>query len=65
LNIIAAWGDPETEVVMPRLETDLVGLFVAATQKELDTVKLRVDERCAATVMAVSNGLPRLLRKRI
>jgi phosphoribosylamine--glycine ligase len=51
-------GDPETEVVMPRLETDLVGLFVAATQKELDTVKLRVDERCAVTVMAVSRGYP-------
>jgi phosphoribosylamine--glycine ligase len=51
-------GDPETEVVMPRLETDLVGLFVAATQKELDTVKLRVDQRCAVTVMAVSGGYP-------
>ena len=51
-------GDPETEVVMPRLETDLVGLFVAATQKELNTVKLRVDERCAVTVMAVSGGYP-------
>jgi len=51
-------GDPETEVVIPRLETDLVGLFVAATQKELDTVKLRVDERCAVTVMAVSRGYP-------
>jgi phosphoribosylamine--glycine ligase len=51
-------GDPETEVVVPRLETDLVGLFVAATQKELNTVKLRVDERCAVTVMAVSKGYP-------
>jgi phosphoribosylamine---glycine ligase len=51
-------GDPETEVIIPRLETDLVGLFVAATQQELDTVKLRVDERSAATVMAVSHGYP-------
>ena len=51
-------GDPETEVVIPRLETDLVGLFVAATQQELDTVKLRVDDRSAATVMAVSHGYP-------
>ena len=51
-------GDPETEVVIPRLETDLVGLFVAATQKEWDTVKLRVDERTAVTVMAVSKGYP-------
>ena len=51
-------GDPETEVVIPRLETDLVGLFIAATQQQLDTVKLRVDERCAVTIMAVSRGYP-------
>lgn len=51
-------GDPETEVVMARMETDLVGLCVAATQKELDQVQLRVDERAAATVMAVSRGYP-------
>jgi phosphoribosylamine---glycine ligase len=51
-------GDPETEVVMARLETDMVGLFVAATQQELDQVKLRVDARAAATVMAVSRGYP-------
>jgi phosphoribosylamine--glycine ligase len=51
-------GDPESEVVIPRLETDLVGLLVAATQQDLDTVKLRVDERSAVTVMAVSHGYP-------
>ena len=56
-------GDPETEVVIPRLETDLVGLFVAATQQELDTVKLTVDERSAATVMAVSHGYPGIYEK--
>ena len=56
-------GDPETEVVMPRLETDLVGLLVAATQQELDTVKLRVDERSAVTVMAVSRGYPSAYEK--
>ena len=33
-------GDPETEVVMPRLENDLVGLCVAATNQELDKVKI-------------------------
>ena len=51
-------GDPETEVVIPRLETDLVGLFVAATQQELDTVQVRVDQRCAVTIMSVSRGYP-------
>lgn len=51
-------GDPETEVVMPRLETDLVGLFVAATQHELHKTTLRIDERAAATIVAVSRGYP-------
>jgi phosphoribosylamine--glycine ligase len=51
-------GDPETEVVLPRLETDLIGLLVAATQKELHATQLRFDPRAAATVMAVSRGYP-------
>ena len=51
-------GDPEAEVVLPRLENDLVGLFVAATQKELDKVKINWDPRATATVVAVSRGYP-------
>lgn len=51
-------GDPETEVVIPRLETDLVGICIAATQQELDKVVIRTDPRAAATVMAVSRGYP-------
>jgi len=58
-------GDPETEVIIPRLETDLVGLFVAATQQELDTVKLRVDPRSAVTIMAVSRGYPSAYEKAV
>lgn len=51
-------GDPETEVILPRMETDLVGMCIAATQQELDQVKLSVDKRATATIMAVSNGYP-------
>jgi phosphoribosylamine--glycine ligase len=51
-------GDPETEVVMARMETDLVGLCIAATQKELDQVEIKTDPRAAATIMAVSGGYP-------
>lgn len=51
-------GDPETEVVMPRLENDLVGLLVATAKQELDTVKIQIDPRAAATIMAVSGGYP-------
>jgi phosphoribosylamine--glycine ligase len=51
-------GDPETEVVIPRLETDLVGLCIAATQQELDQVEIKTDRRAAATIMSVSRGYP-------
>jgi phosphoribosylamine--glycine ligase len=51
-------GDPETEVVIPRLENDLVGLFISAAKQELDTVSIQIDTRHAATVMAVSEGYP-------
>lgn len=51
-------GDPESEVIVVRLENDLIGLCAAATNQELDQVKLRVDPRFAATIMAVSRGYP-------
>lgn len=56
-------GDPETEVVMPRLETDLVGLCVAASNKELHLANIRVDSRAAATIVAVSKGYPGIYEK--
>lgn len=56
-------GDPETEVVIPRLENDLVGLCVAASQKELHLVKIQADKRAAVTVMAVSQGYPGVYEK--
>jgi len=56
-------GDPETEVVIPRMETDLVGLCVAACNKELHMVKVRADERAVATIMAVSKGYPGFFEK--
>lgn len=51
-------GDPETEVVIPRIKNDLVELLVATAQQKLDTVKIEKDKRCAATIMAVSGGYP-------
>lgn len=51
-------GDPETEVVMPRLKNDLVELLQSTAGQELDRVKIDTDPRMACTVMAVSGGYP-------
>ncbi len=51
-------GDPETEVVIPRLKTDLVELLVKTANGQLASVQIETDERAACTVMAVSGGYP-------
>ncbi len=51
-------GDPETEVVLPRLKNDLMELFKAVAEKTLDQVKVRLDPRSAATMVVVSGGYP-------
>lgn len=51
-------GDPETEVVMPRLETDLVSLFAAMDNGTLADTNIEYNEGSFATVMAVSGGYP-------
>jgi phosphoribosylamine--glycine ligase len=56
-------GDPETEVVLPRIETDLLTLLAATSRGELDTVPLVITEDSAATVMAVSGGYPEAYEK--
>ena len=51
-------GDPETEVVIPRLETDIIDLFIAMHNGTLDEISVAVNPQTAATVMAVSGGYP-------
>lgn len=51
-------GDPETEVVLPRLQNDLVELLLAAFSHTLPQVQIAADSRSCSTVVAVSGGYP-------
>ena len=56
-------GDPETEVVVPRIKNDLVDLLLAAANKRLDLVNLDIEEKTATTVVLVSGGYPEAYEK--
>jgi len=56
-------GDPETEVVLPRVQNDVVELFQAVNEGSLNTVQLDICQEAAATVMAVSKGYPEAYQK--
>lgn len=51
-------GDPETEAVLPRIQTDFVDLMDAVAKQQLDKIQLEIDARTAVTVVMVSGGYP-------
>ena len=51
-------GDPETEVVFPRIKSDLLDLFNSMGSTEFEDIKLQIDDRHAATIIMVSGGYP-------
>lgn len=56
-------GDPETEVVLPRLKSDLVEILEKCADGKVSEVKLETDQRSACTVMVVSEGYPQSYEK--
>jgi len=56
-------GDPETEVVFPRIKSDVVALFKAAANQKLDEFNLEIESQSATTVMLVSGGYPEAYEK--
>ena len=54
----ARMGDPETEVVLPRIQNDFVELMTATADGELDKIVVQVSPQTAVTTMLVSGGYP-------
>ena len=56
-------GDPETQVVLPRIKNDFARLLFATANGKLDKVKLQINQKTATTVVAVSGGYPEAYEK--
>ena len=57
------FGDPETQVVLPLLKTDLLSVMRAVTEERLDSIEIQFSESCAACVIMASNGYPASYQK--
>lgn len=51
-------GDPESEVVLPRIKTDLLEILIAAADEKLDQIDIEIENRTAVTIMLTSQGYP-------
>ncbi len=58
LEYNARFGDPETQVVIPRLKTDLLEIFEAIIDEKLDEIDIEWDDNAAVCVVAASGGYP-------
>ena len=51
-------GDPETQVVLPRIKNDFVELLLATAEGRLSQIEIEINDLSATTVVAVSGGYP-------
>ena len=58
LEYNARFGDPETQVVLPRLKTDIIDIFEAVTEKRLDQIDIQWEDNAAVCVVLASGGYP-------
>jgi phosphoribosylamine--glycine ligase len=56
-------GDPETQVVLPRIQNDMAALLMATGEKRLHEVALQINDQAAATVVSVAGGYPEAYEK--
>lgn len=63
LEFNVRFGDPETQVILPRLENDAVELFLAVAQGRSDDIHLRWSDNCCVGVVLASGGYPAAYKK--
>ncbi len=63
LEYNARFGDPETQVVLPRLESDLVDVMLAVAEGRPDDIQLQWADKWAVTVVLASEGYPKAYEK--
>lgn len=65
LEFNARFGDPETQVILPRLQTDLVEIILAALDKRLTEIQVKWEDQSCITVVMASAGYPGAYQKGI
>ena len=58
-------GDPECQVIMPRLKTDIVKLFILATKNKLNKIKIKWKKRKCMTIVLCTKGYPGKYKKNL
>ena len=65
LEYNARFGDPEAQVVLPRMKNDIIDVMEACVDGRLDTIDLQFEDNAAVCVVLASDGYPVSYEKRI